>query len=47
MNLNNSLSNLNYLTMSGNALVCGCEAKNTINFIHKYSSKVKIKNCLF
>lgn len=40
INLNNSLSNLNRLTMSGNPWVCDCEAKYTIDFIHKYSSKV-------
>lgn len=40
-NLNNTLPNINILTMNSNSWICDCDAKNTINFIHKYSSKVK------
>ncbi|CAI6366065.1 unnamed protein product [Macrosiphum euphorbiae] len=39
-NLNNTLPNLNILTMNSNSWICDCNAKNTINFIHKYSSKI-------
>ncbi|XP_008182102.1 protein toll [Acyrthosiphon pisum] len=39
-NLTNILPNLNNLTMNSNSWICDCNAKNTINFIHKYSSKI-------
>lgn len=39
-NLNNTLPNINILTMNSNSWICDCDAKNTINFIHKYSSKI-------
>jgi len=40
-NFNNTLPNINIITMNSNSWICDCDAKNTINFIHKYSSKVK------
>eukprot|EP00102_Acyrthosiphon_pisum_P019560 XP_016656770.1 PREDICTED: protein toll isoform X2 [Acyrthosiphon pisum] len=39
-NLTNILHNLNNLTMNSNSWICDCNAKNTINFIHNYSSKI-------
>lgn len=39
-NLNNTLPNINILTMNSNPWICDCDAKNTINFIHKFSSKI-------
>ncbi|CAI6366561.1 unnamed protein product [Macrosiphum euphorbiae] len=39
-NLTNILPNLNNLTMNSNPWICDCNAKNTVNFIHKYRSKI-------
>ncbi|VVC40085.1 Hypothetical protein CINCED_3A013100 [Cinara cedri] len=38
--LNDTLTNLNRLSMSGNPWACNCEANDTFKFIHKYSSKI-------
>jgi hypothetical protein len=41
INLSTLTTNLKLLTMSGNLWACDCDAMSTVNFIHKYSSKVK------
>lgn len=38
----NISANLSFLTMSGNPWSCECKGKSTIDFINKYSKKVKL-----
>uniref|UniRef100_A0A2S2QAM5 Protein toll n=1 Tax=Sipha flava TaxID=143950 RepID=A0A2S2QAM5_9HEMI len=40
INLSTLTTNLKLLTMSGNLWACDCDAMSTVNFIHKYSSKI-------
>lgn len=46
-NFDDKLNNISLLKISKNPWLCDSQAKNTFNFIHHYSQKVKYNQIIF